>query len=179
MRHARRKSGPLIAAMMAAPMAAPVVALAGCRGGPAPQSGATDEAPLLVIEDRGPLVVSGRDTTMVLAPTVFAWFDVESADSSATAAEIDALRLFRQSLVVAQPRLRAMGVRVVPQDEAPVVVELPPGAPDPEAPDAAPETFGYLFIDMSGRMERHDGVVEEGALVCLAALTFGLPAEGC
>ncbi len=171
MSHARCRPGPLIAVL--------AVTLTGCRAKAGPESRTADDAPLLVIEDRGPVVVSGRDTTMVFAPTMFAWFDVDPLHPLATAGEADAVRRFRQSLLAAQPTLQSLGVRVVPQDTPPVVVELPPGAPVPETPAGAPGTFGYLFIDMSGRMERRDGVLDGGTLVCLAATTFGLPRAGC
>ncbi len=169
MRQVRCRPGPLIVALG--------VALAACRGGAAPDPGAEGEEPLLVIEDRGPVVVSGTDTTMVLAPTMFAWFAVDAKPSTSAAA--DALRHFQQSLRGAQPTLESLGVRVVPQDRPPVVVELPAGAPTPETPSGVPGAFGYLFVDMSGRMERRDGILEAGTLVCLAANTFDLPGAGC
>jgi hypothetical protein len=171
MRYAGHKPGPWIAAL--------AVALAACGGENVPEPGPAAAEPLLVIEDRGPVVVSGRDTTMVLAPTMFAWFDVDPADAPKTAADADALRRFQQSLLAAQPRLQALGVRVVPQDTPPVVVELPPGAPAPETLRGAPGAFGYLFIDIAGRMARRDGIVEAGALVCLATVTFGLSGGVC
>ena len=90
MRHARCRPAPLIGALG--------IVLVGCRGEVAPEARSASDEPLLVVQDRGPLVVSGRDTTMVLAPTVFAWFDVTPSDPKAAPMDADALARFERSL---------------------------------------------------------------------------------
>ena len=170
MTHAHDRSGALLCALG--------IALAGCGGDPPPEARAVGDEPLLVVQDRGPLVVSGRDTTMVLAPTVFAWFDV-STPATAQATDPEALTRFRRSLSDAEPGLRAMGVRVLRQSVRPAVAALADGSPatDPAGAGAAP--FGYLLVDIAGHTARRDDVIDGAALVCLAALTFGLAAPGC
>lgn len=155
------------------------LALVACRSDRAAQADPDAGGPLLVVEDSGPVVVSGTDTTVVLAPTLFAWFTVDPDRLATSETGATGLERFRQTLQTAQPSLRSMGVRVVVGDEPARIVELPPGAPE-GPPDPRPgSAFGYLFVDMRGHVRQLDEVTEAQTLACTAARTFALSAEGC
>lgn len=164
----RCRPGPLIGALG--------LVLVGCRGETF-EHRTVDDEPLLVVQDRGPVIVSGPDTTMALAPTVFAWVDADPAAAAPPAAE--AIEAFQQSLSDARPRLREMGVRVEPRSAPAILVELPDSAPLPPRPAGTNTAIGYLLVDITGHVARHDDVLDAGALVCLASHTFELAAPGC
>lgn len=153
-----------------------VTALAACNRG-----GDTNEAPSQVVEirDPHPMVVSGVDTTVVYAPTIFAYMAVDPDQPPSSASEGERVVAFQRALQAADQRLRELGVRVVQISQIPSISGLPPGAPGDGADPRFNGTFGYLLVDAPGRVRRIDGTMEAAALACAAASTFELQLEGC
>lgn len=153
-------------------LAGAVLAFGGaCGRQPGTEETATPEHPLVIDAPRM-VVASGPDTSVVMGPTVFAFFGMNPGDEAPTSGTTAAAQEFQAALREAEPGLQTLRIHIVQVERPPEALGIPP-ALDEAAGRRLPEGgIGFLLVDPLGRIRRIDRLVSGTALVCAAAATF-------
>jgi hypothetical protein len=126
----------------------------------------------LVIESPRVRVAVGSDTLEVLAPTLFAYFGMDSGDGEPSSMVMDASLEFQESLRAAEPGLKDIGVRMTPVGSIPLPLGLSPEQERAAGPPLVAGGMGLLLVDPKGKVRRLDRSVQGPAIVCAASELF-------
>ena len=143
----------------------------GCGREPGNEETATPEHPLVIDAPRL-VVASGPDTTVVMGPTLFAFFGIDPVEDVPTPGTTATALEFQAVLREAGPGLQALRVQVVQVERPPVPLGIPPAQDEAAGRRLSEGGLGFLLVDPLGRIRRIDRMLSGTALVCAAAATF-------